>query len=219
MRRQIQTMTEQIYHAMRADIFAQRLHFGEKITTKALQERLGVSSTPIREALARLEKDGLIVVRPNTGMRVVSYTEKDVSDIYTLMTELDAVALRLACAGPKRSHLVDALRTLQEEAALPLMQADAERWGELSDAFHLLFYQWAGNPYLSDAASKTRSQLTVFSYAYQQSAACQEDIQRQHDTILRCLENGDDAAAEEALRRHFASSLKKALDILHAAQA
>ena len=200
MRRQIQTMTEQIYHAIRADIFAQRLHFGEKITTKALQERLGVSSTPIREALARLEKDGLIVVRPNTGMRVVSYTEKDVSDIYTLMTELDAVALRLACAGPKRSHLVDALRTLQ-------------------DAFHLLFYQWAGNPYLSDAASKTRSQLTVFSYAYQQSAACQEDIQRQHDTILRCLENGDDAAAEEALRRHFASSLKKALDILHAAQA
>ena len=207
MRRQIQTMTEQIYHAIRADIFAQRLHFGEKITTKALQERLGVSSTPIREALARLEKDGLIVVRPNTGMRVVSYTEKDVSDIYTLMT------------GPKRSHLVDALRTLQEEAVLPLMQGDAERWEELSDAFHLLFYQWAGNPYLSDAASKTRSQLTVFSYAYQQSAACQEDIQRQHDTILHCLENGDDAAAEEALRRHFASSLKKALDILHAAQA
>ena len=81
MSRQFQTIAEQIYQTLRGDIFAQRLRFGEKITTKELQEKLGASSTPIREALTRLQKDGLIVAQPNVGMRVVSYTRKDVLDI------------------------------------------------------------------------------------------------------------------------------------------
>lgn len=211
MSRQIQTITEQIYHAIREDIFAQRLRFGEKLTTKALQEQLGVSSTPIREALTRLQKDGLIVVQPNVGMQVVSYTEKDVSDIYTLMTELDAIALRLACAGPQRSALVVSLRELQTQAVHLLMQADRSGWESLSDGFHLLFYRYADNSRLSDAADRTRSQLTVFSHAYQQQLMEQEEIQRQHDIILHSLEAGDDRAAETALRQHFASSLEKAL--------
>lgn len=211
MSRKTQTITEQIYHAIREDIFAQRLHFGEKLTTKALQERLGVSSTPIREALTQLQKDGLIVGQPNIGMQVVSYTAKDVLDIYTLMTELDAIALRLACTGSQREALVAALEENQAQATQLLSQGDVIGWRSLSDHFHLLFYQYADNSRLSDAADRTRSQVTVFSHAYQQLQMNQHDIQSQHDAILSSLKAGDDVAAEAALRQHFASSMEKAL--------
>ena len=219
MSRQIQTMTEQIYNAIRADIFAQRIHFGEKLTTRGLQERLGVSSTPIREALARLEKDGLVILRPNAGMQVVSYTEKDVYDIYTLMTELDTAALRLACSAGQMVSLTQELAELQTEAAQCLLRQETGRWEELSDEFHLIFYRYADNSRLSDAANKTRSQLTVFSRAYQEQEVNQQEIQRQHDVIVHCLEQGDQHAAEEALRRHFAASLEKALASLSAMRA
>ena len=219
MSRQIQTITEQIYNAIRADIFSQRIRFGEKLTTRGLQERLGVSSTPIREALARLEKDGLVIVRPNAGMQVVSYTEKDVYDMYTLMTELDSAALRLAHRNGQMIPLTRELTQLQIEAAQCLLRQDAARWEELSDEFHLSFYRYADNSRLSDAADKTRSQMTVFTYAYQQEPLNRADIQRQHDAIAQCLEQGDPRAAEEALRRHFAASMEKALSSLSAMQA
>lgn len=212
MSRPIQTVTEQIYHAIRDDIFAQRLRSGEKLTTKSLQERLGVSSTPIREALARLEKDGLIMVQPNVGMRVVSYTRKDVEDIYTLMAELDAIAMRLAFGGSKQQEMLETLRELQTYSIQALMRGDLPQWEELSDRFHLIFYWYADNSRLIDVAERTRCQLTVFSHAYQQVDTNREEIQRQHDTILHCLEAGDVRAAEESLRLHFASSRAKALD-------
>ncbi len=214
MSRQFQTIAEQIYQTLRGDIFAQRLRFGEKITTKELQEKLGASSTPIREALTRLQKDGLIVAQPNVGMRVVSYTRKDVLDIYTLMTELDTVALRLACAGGKCAAMTAQLQEVQAQAVKLLMRGDVAGWEELSDEFHTIFYRYSDNSRLSDAANKTRSQMTVFTYAYQQEETNREEIQYQHDAVVHCLEAGDVPAAEEALRRHFASSMEKALRAL-----
>ena len=214
MSRQFQTIAEQIYQTLRGDIFAQRLRFGEKITTKELQEKLGASSTPIREALTRLQKDGLIVAQPNVGMRVVSYTRKDVLDIYTLMTELDTVALRLACAGGKCAAMTAQLQAVQAQAVKLLMRGDVAGWEELSDEFHTIFYRYSDNSRLSDAANKTRSQMTVFTYAYQQEETNREEIQYQHDAVVHCLEAGDVPAAEEALRRHFASSIEKALRAL-----
>lgn len=211
MNKQLQTITEQIYQVLRSDILHQRLRFGEKITTKALQERLGVSSTPIREALTQLQKDGLIVTQPNVGMHVVSYTRKDVVDIYTLMAELDAIALRLACNCDRRNEMMQELQALQAEAVRSLDRGDRSHWEDLSDRFHLIFYRFADNARLGEAAERTRNQLTVFSNAYQQSAPNQQEIQCQHDAVSHCLAAGDTAAAEEALRRHFASSTEKAL--------
>ena len=68
MNENIKTVTEQIYSVIKQDILSQKLLPGEKLTTKALQDKLGVSSTPIREALTHLQQDGLIEYQPNIGM-------------------------------------------------------------------------------------------------------------------------------------------------------
>ena len=106
----IKTVTEQIYLVIRNDILQQKRKMGEKLTVKQLQDQLGVSSTPIREALTRLQQDGLIEYQPNVGMRVVTMDERDLREIFQLMTEFDCVAMRLACQSPEREEMLRRLR-------------------------------------------------------------------------------------------------------------
>lgn len=212
----VKTVSEQIYYAIRDDIFSQRRKPGEKLTTKSLQERLGVSSTPIREALTRLQEDGLIEYQPNVGMRVVRLTQKDIQDIFSLTIELDSIAMRFACQSPDRAEMIRQLSLVQEAAARFLADRDVAGWEKQSDQFHLTFYQYADNSRLSVAAGKNRMQFTIFSNAYQENEANRLDIQQEHDRILKYLEDGDDAAAQRSLRQHSASSLKRAMDIFKA---
>lgn len=212
----IKTVTEQIYNVIRQDILSQRLKPGEKLTTKNLQEKLGVSSTPIREALTRLQQDGLIEYQPNVGMRVVRLTRKDLEDIFGLMIEFDVIAMKFSCRSSKRADMVDTLRRVQEEAAVRLENAELERWETLSDDFHLVFYRFADNSRLNIAAERTRMQFTIYSNAYQSDETNRREIQREHDQILHYLEAGDDETAEAALRRHSAASFDKALEVLNA---
>lgn len=212
----IKTVSEQIYYAIRDDIFFQRRKPGEKLTTKSLQEQLGVSSTPIREALTRLQEDGLIEYQPNVGMRVVRLTEKDIQEIFSLTIELDSIAMRFACQSPNRIEMVRQLSFVQEAAARCLADQDVAGWEKQSDQFHLTFYQYADNSRLSVAAGKNRMQFTIYSNAYQENEANRLDIQQEHDRILKYLEGGDDTAAQSALRQHSMSSLKRALNIFKA---
>lgn len=209
----IQTVAEQVYCAIKRDVLRLRFKPGEKITLKALQEEFGVSSTPIREALMRLQQDGLIEYQPNVGMRVVDYSKEDLEEIFCLMEELDAIALRFACKSPDRDKMIRELTELQAKAAQLITDQDFQKWEELSDQFHLILYQFANNSRLSVAAEKLRMQFTVFSYTYQQAEDNRVSIQQEHDLILQYLAAGDDAKAEAAMRRHIASSAKKALSL------
>ncbi len=215
MNENIKTVTEQIYSVIKQDILSQKLLPGEKLTTKALQDKLGVSSTPIREALTHLQQDGLIEYQPNIGMRVVKLSRKDLEDIFSLMIEFDVVAMRFSCRSGSRKDLVEALRQVQLQAARSLEDGDVEQWEALSDDFHLAFYRFADNSRLNIAAERTRMQFTIFSNAYQRDEENRREIQCEHDQILRYLEAGDDKAAEDALRSHSAASLTKALELLN----
>lgn len=215
MNHHIATITEQIYRVIQDGILSRRWAAGEKLTTKALQELLGVSSTPIREALTRLQQDGLLEYQPNAGMRVVRLSEADVTELVDLMREFDIIAMRFACASPQRGEMVLRLKALQEEAAACLAEQDSQRWEQLSDQFHLTFYQYANNSRLSETIRKIRLQFSLVSNAYQQIPDNQVEIQQEHDEVLDCLVRNDDVAAEEALRRHFAGSMQKAFAVYY----
>lgn len=214
MREGIKTITEQIYLVIRNDILQQKRKMGEKLTVKQLQDQLGVSSTPIREALTRLQQDGLIEYQPNVGMRVVTMTKKDLKEVFRMMAEYDCIAMRFACESPEREELLRRLAHVQESAAQCLRFGDLERWEELSDEFHLEFYHFCNNGRLRLAAEKNRLQFGIFSNAYQQVAENQMDIQEQHDEILRCLMAGEDERAIQMLRKHTEASMEKAFRYL-----
>lgn len=92
-----------------------------------------------------------------------------------------------------------------------LRQGNLDAWPHLSNKFHEIFYKYADNTYLHDAAGKTRMQVILFANQYQQEDKNQIVIQQEHENILHLLEKGDIPAAEDALRAHLTASEHKAL--------
>ena len=140
------TVSERIYTAIRNDILNKTLVSGEKLTIKKLHEMYGVSSSPIREALFRLQQDGLIEYRSNAGMRVIEFTRQDLAEIYMLLTEFDVIALRAATTPTRRLSTLAALELCMERAGLPLKTITGIITAMPSTAFCTKKRRTAGSP-------------------------------------------------------------------------
>lgn len=205
------TVSERIYTAIRNDILNKTLVAGEKLTIKKLHEMYGVSSSPIREALFRLQQDGLIEYRSNAGMRVIEFTRQDLAEIYMLLTEFDVIALRAATTPTRRLSTLAALELCMERARASI---ENNYWNYYSDAFHSILYEEAQNGRLTDAARKIRIQSTIFSNQYEIKEENRREILKQHEEILSAIRDNRLDRAEDLMRTHVGSSYAKALSIL-----
>ena len=205
------TVSERIYTAIRNDILNKTLVSGEKLTIKKLHEMYGVSSSPIREALFRLQQDGLIEYRSNAGMRVIEFTRQDLAEIYMLLTEFDVIALRAATTPARRLSTLAALELCMEKARASI---ESNLWNYYSDAFHSILYEEAQNGRLTDAARKIRIQSTIFSNRYEIKEENRREILKQHEEILSAIRDNRLDRAEDLMRTHVGSSYAKALSIL-----
>lgn len=205
------TVSERIYTAIRDDILNKTLVSGEKLTIKKLHEMYGVSSSPIREALFRLQQDGLIEYRSNAGMRVIEFTRQDLAEIYMLLTEFDVIALRAATTPARRLSTLAALELCMEKSRTSI---ENNLWNFYSDAFHSILYEEARNGRLTDAARKIRIQSTIFSNQYEIKEENRREILKQHEEILNAIRDNRLDRAEDLMRTHVGSSYAKALSIL-----
>ena len=210
------TVSERIYTAIRNDILNKTLVSGEKLTIKKLHEMYGVSSSPIREALFRLQQDGLIEYRSNAGMRVIEFTRQDLAEIYMLLTEFDVIALRAATPPTRRLSTLAALELCMERARASI---ENNYWNYYSDAFHSILYEEAQNGRLTDAARKIRIQSTIFSNQYEIKEENRREILKQHEEILSAIRDNRLDRAEDLMRTHVGSSYAKALSILEEEEA
>lgn len=210
------TVSERIYTAIRDDILNKTLVSGEKLTIKKLHEMYGVSSSPIREALFRLQQDGLIEYRSNAGMRVIEFTRQDLAEIYMLLTEFDVIALRVATTPARRLSTLAALELCMERARASI---ENKLWNYYSDAFHSILYEEAQNGRLTDAARKIRIQSTIFSNQYEIKEENRREILKQHEEILNAIRDNRLDRAEDLMRTHVGSSYAKALSILEEEEA
>lgn len=205
------TVSERIYTAIRNDILNKTLVSGEKLTIKKLHEMYGVSSSPIREALFRLQQDGLIEYRSNAGMKVIEFTRQDLAEIYMLLTEFDVIALRAATTPTRRLSTLAALELCMDRARASI---ENNLWNYYSDAFHSILYEEAQNGRLTDAARKIRIQSTIFSNQYEIKEENRREILKQHEDILSAIRDNRLDRAEDLMRTHVGSSYAKALSIL-----
>lgn len=206
------TLSEQIYQILRKDILSQSIPCGSKLTLKMLQERFGVSSTPIREALTRLTEEQLITYYSNVGVSVVSLEEKDVEEIYQFMGDLDSLAVRYAVNSPRQEELLQELEenlSFTRECAL-----DSPMWQEYSDQFHLIFYKYCQNSRLVRSAERMRSQMSIMAYQYEKQHEKQERILKEHEEIYRLYADGQYENAVRLMKEHLLHSLTYAQEII-----
>lgn len=210
---QIKTVTEQVYQNIYRAIADGSIEPGTKLTLKYLQELLGVSSSPIREALTRLQQDGLIEYQPNVGMKVRTYEEKDIRSIFELMLEFDIIALKMALRSPRREEFLHKLEQNVRSSGALLEFGNFDKWHPLSDEFHNLMLEYSDNTFLLDASQKVRMHLTVFSTSYEADDRNRNDIQREHEEIYEAARAGEDDKALNLMRIHLENSLAKALSL------
>lgn len=191
-----------VFHTLREDILSGRYRENEELREMAISEKLGVSRTPVREALRQLELEGLVNIIPNKGAYVTGITEKDVADIYAMRALLEGLCARWAAEHIDEKQL----EALEENIYLSEFHAHKQhpqQLTELDDAFHEILYEACGSKIL-------RHQLRDFhEYVKQMRRRSLSDSERgmeaveEHKRIMKALQNRDADRAEAQAALHM----------------
>ena len=147
-----------VYEALRRDIVEREFVPGEPLTEQELSRRYGVSRTPVREALAKLERDRLVRVVPKKGAFVRSISHDDVRELYQIREALEALAMRLAAPRFERGELQGFETRFRELKARGAKATPAEVRA-LGEEFHAVVLKRAGNARLLEALEQIREQI------------------------------------------------------------
>lgn len=193
--------SEEAHAILREAISSGRMSPGQIHSVQALAEQLGVSRTPVREALLQLARQGLVEPVRNRGFLVVERSLQDVRDIFEIRLLLEPAAAR-AAARRANAEDVDRMQAHYHEMTAAARAGDADTTWKHDRAFHLAILEASGNSRLAqyiDALRdliQRRGQLTTRSRQLQA-------IAREHGPILDAMEKRHGAGAEQAMRHHI----------------
>ena len=189
---------DQAYLALRDLIADGAFDADERIEEIPLSDRLGVSRTPVREALQRLAHEGLVICRPNRGYRIVPAGEELVRESYPILGALEAAAVRLA--GPKLSAAADELDALID--ALERAEDPAEQY-ELDHGFHRRLVRDCGNERLLALIETERVRAQRFDGAHRRGTHDRRGSCAEHRAILAAIREGRIEAAAQLVEAHW----------------
>jgi DNA-binding GntR family transcriptional regulator len=197
----VRTLSEQVYHAVRARIMAGALAPGTFLREKDL-ETMGVSRTPIREALGRLASEGFLERLPHRGFRVPEESLANLLELYPIVAALELLAGRLAF-DRFTAEDVARLRDINTRLAEARDSGDVGALLDLNTAFHRLITERGGNRRLALLLDDLRSQLTRLELWYYSGRERTQRSIQEHEEIIAAVERGDRARALELLERNM----------------
>jgi DNA-binding GntR family transcriptional regulator len=208
------SLVERAYAAIRRRILDNAYPPGMQALEQTLAAELGISRTPVREALIRLQQEGLVEVIPRHGMRVLPVSPADMKDIYEMLTALEAMAAELVV---RRQPGEDALRPLVEatrDMGKALKAEDLDAWARADERFHRHLIDLTGNRLLIEAVQNCwdrahRARMVTLRMRPKPAHSTQE-----HMEVVDMIRKGDARGAFEAHRRHRERGSRELLAIL-----
>ncbi len=197
---------DRVYQAVREEILGQAFSPGSRIRIEHFTRTLGVSRTPVLDALRRLEAEGLVTCVPRQGIYVVQFTRRRAEELYAVRGALEGLAARLAAervkAGLVDAEVVDRLRGLIAEQAEAVQAGDLARFSRADLAFHNEVLAASGNETLTRSLEAIYAQILVLRLRTLNLADRAAPSVVEHTRVLQAIEAGDGAAAEAAARMH-----------------
>lgn len=197
------SLAETVAARIREAILEGTFRLGEKITDDRLVDQLGVSRTPIRDAMAILAHEGLVVVRPKRGSFVFETSRDDIAAICTYREILETQGVRLALSVARKAYL-DELARIVGDMDSALGRDDALAYGQLDTEFHAAAFRHCGNSYLRDAnalvAGRIAALRTNITAPY---ADRRVESMAEHRAMLQMLQTDDIAGFEAAIATHI----------------
>ena len=190
-----------VFNTLREAILKGELQPGERLMELQLASKLGVSRTPIREAIRMLEQEGLAVTMPRKGAEVARMTLKDMEDVLEVREALDELAARIACAKINDEQLEN-LKSIRDEFKKSLDSGDVKKIAEEDVRFHDAIYEATDNAKLIALTNNIREQMYRYRVEYLTDQNNYPILIAEHDAIVNALEQRDKEMVTAEMHTH-----------------
>lgn len=194
---------DEVYRNLKKAIMLLELAPGQRLNDKELAEHFGISRTPVREALKRLEDEGLVESVPNSATRVTPLMPEEAKHAFTVVAALHALAARLAAPLLTEAGL-EMLVEYNERLRSALERKDVVEAVEADDDFHQVLLESAANPEISMALTRIEPKIRRLEIARFSSVTGFRSV-AQHEEIILACRNGDGARAAKLVEDNWLS--------------
>jgi len=175
---------------------------GERITEQALCDRMGLSRTPLREAIKMLTAEGLILLQPNRGASVAAPSAEDIEDTFRVIGALEALAGELACRFARDDDIAE-IRVLHYQMALHRTRGERLEYFKLNQKIHEKIVELSGNAVLLETHRQLGGRIRRHRFAANLAPARWDQAIKEHEEMLEALDERDGKRLAEILRRHL----------------
>ncbi len=195
------SLSEAVYEMIKQRLLSQELEPGTKLREEDLADQLGVSRTPVREAINKLEREGLVEIIPRYGTFVANISSKDVEEIYQIREALECLAMRLALPRFSKDKLLELAR-IHKECKVPLEKGDFDPFIKVDTAFHDLLVKLSKNKRLIRFMSNLNNQIRLGRLESFSVPGRARKSLAEHQRIIEAMLEGNAEEAENLVRQH-----------------
>lgn len=203
-----------VFNTLRQAILRGEMEPGERLMEIQLASKLGVSRTPIREAIRKLELEGLVVMIPRRGAEVAHITEKDMKDVLEVRAALEELAATLACNNITPEKISE-LKMANKRFEAAIVSKDVVDIVDADVHFHDIIYSMTGNQRLIQIINNLREQMYRYRLEYVKDARTHSILISEHNDIIEKLGKRKIAETKEVIRQHITNQEKGIIRLLN----
>lgn len=201
-----------VYSSIEEKILSGEYKIGEQITENRISAELGVSRTPVREALMMLERDGLIDLIPNKGAVVRGISPNDLIDIYEIRKRLEGLAASLAALRIDKKG-IDELAEIVDLSDFYIKKGDTEKIKKLDSEFHSCIYRYSGSRMLEKVLSDLHRSIGSYRKMSLEIPGRIEKSVMEHREIFNAIKDGDQKKSDDFMSHHVGAALDNLLSL------
>ncbi len=202
-----------VFKTLRQAILRGELKPGERLMEIQLANKLGVSRTPIREAIRKLELEGLVLMIPRKGAEVAEITEKSLRDVLEVRKVLEELSVELACDRITEKQLEE-LEHAAEEFEQILKSDDITEIAEADVHFHDVIYKAADNQRLMQLLNNLGEQMYRYRVEYLKNPDVHRKLLTEHEKIIRYIKNHEKESAVKIMCEHIDNQVTAVSDVI-----
>lgn len=200
-----------VFKTLRQGILTGELKPGERLMEIHLANKLGVSRTPIREAIRKLELEGLVTMIPRRGAEVAQITEKSMNDVLEVRRSMDALCVELACERITEEALQE-LDSACDAFAEAVKTKDIRRIAQADVALHDIIVQATGNLRLVQLINNLSEQMYRYRFEYLKDISRHQSLIQEHRIIFEAIKARNKEAASSAAKLHIDNQAKAIIE-------
>ena len=202
-----------VFNTLRQAILRGELKPGERLMEIQLANKLGVSRTPIREAIRKLELEGLVLMIPRKGAEVADITEQSLRDVLEVRKALEELAVQLTCDKITKEQIRE-LEQAAEQFKKTLKSNDITEIAEADVRFHDIIYLATDNQKLILLLNNLREQMYRYRIEYLKRADKYSQLLAEHEEIIRRIEKKQKKEAAEIVCKHIDNQVAAVMDLI-----